>query len=437
MPEAPKRPMWYKGADTASWVTRFTVGDDPIWDIQLLPFDLAASEAHAGGLVTAGILSAQEYKQLSEAFGSLKEDYENGLLSITPEDEDCHTVIERLLVDRLGDVGKKIHTGRSRNDQVLAALRLWLRQNLDVVCELVDGLATKLADLADENTDQFLPGYTHMQRAMPSSVALWALGFAECLCDDLEIVREAQRRMNVSPLGSGAGYGIPHVNLDRDDVASNLGFERVQENVTAVQLSRGKYELGVVHALVQCAATINRLASDIVLFATSEFGFIQLDDSLTTGSSIMQQKKNPDIAELARATLHRISAEMHLLVGIPANLPSGYHRDLQLTKSSVMKSVLMACDLLHAATGLINGLSFRTEKLEEARDPELYATAAALKSVASGSPFRTAYQNASQDTGAWSEEASLKLREAYTTRGAPGRTDSSGVRSRLDQTRKR
>jgi argininosuccinate lyase len=408
-----------------------------MWDMMLLPFDAAASLAHAAGLVTAGILTEDELTRLDAAFTELGDAFENGEIEISIEDEDCHTVIERFLTQKVGDVGKKIHTGRSRNDQVVAALRLWLRFNLNDLAAEVEMLIEQLADMADVNQDQFLPGYTHMQRAMPSTVALWAAGYAEVLIDDLDLILQAKKRINASPLGSGAGYGIPHIDLPRQEVADILGFERLQENVTSVQLSRGKYELEVVHALLQGAATINRLASDIVLYSSSEFGFVQLNDALTTGSSIMPQKKNPDIAELARATMHRLSGEFQVLLGIPANLPSGYHRDLQLTKGAVMKAVLIQKDLLEATRGLLTGLSFQTKNLDKARDPDLFATAAALSEVVGGKPFREAYRDAAENPSKWVEQAKMNLSEAYTTVGTPGNVSTKSIRSRLGQIMKR
>ncbi|MBT4051811.1 MAG: argininosuccinate lyase, partial [Bacteroidetes Order II. Incertae sedis bacterium] len=233
------QPIWFKGTEAASWVTRFTVGDDPVWDTMLLPFDAAASLAHASGLVTAGIITQEELSHLDIAFSELGDAIEKGEIVISVEDEDCHTVIERYLTAKVGDIGKKIHTGRSRNDQVLAALRLWLRHQMEDLSDQMAELVEALADLSDEHPETFLPGYTHTQRAMPSTVALWALGYAECLLDDMEILSEASNRINVSPLGSGAGYGIPYVDLPREEVAAQLGFRGIQENVTAVQMSRG------------------------------------------------------------------------------------------------------------------------------------------------------------------------------------------------------
>ena len=427
-------PIWQKDAHggAADWVTRFTVGDDPHWDMMLMPYDAAASLAHAAGLLRIGVLTPAEFDSLQDALGRLGTAIEQGDVTISVEDEDCHTVIERFLIEETGDAGRKIHTGRSRNDQVLAALRLWMRQHLGDVMEDVADLAEGLADLADANTNTFLPGYTHTQRAMPSSVGAWALGYAECLADDMTILEQARDLNNASPLGAAAGYGVPHLDLDRAGVAADLGFNRVQEQVTAVQLSRGKFELAAVHGLVQTAATINRLASDIVLYCSAEFGFVRLEEELTTGSSIMPQKKNPDIAELARTIVHRIAAEMHVLLTVPANLPSGYHRDLQVTKASVMRSVLMMLDLCQAASGLVSGMTFDSEKLEAARGDELFATAAALQQVKEGTPFREAYRDVASKPDLWKDQANRTLSEVYTTPGNPGSTDSAALRQRLE-----
>jgi len=430
-------PIWQKDAHggAADWVTRFTVGDDPYWDMMLMPFDAAASLAHAAGLQRIGVLSDDEFEELHAAIIALGEAIENGQIGISVEDEDCHTVIERFLIERTGDAGRKIHTGRSRNDQVLAALRLWTRQHVGDVMQGVADVAEALADLADDHRNTFLPGYTHTQRAMPSSVAAWALGYAECLADDLTVLDQARYLNNASPLGAAAGYGVPHLDLDRSGVASDLGFNRVQEQVTAVQLSRGKFEMAIVHGLVQAAATMNRLASDIVLYCSAEFGFIRLEDALTTGSSIMPQKKNPDIAELARTVVHRLAAEMHVLLGVPSNLPSGYHRDLQVTKASLMKSVLLMLDLCQAASGLVSGISFDEERLQAARGAELFATAAALKQVKEGTPFRDAYRDVAGKKETWDQQAGHTLSEVYTTPGNPGQTDSGALRRRIGDLR--
>lgn len=399
-----KGPIWKKeGASAEGWVTRFTVGDDYLWDNLLLPYDLVGSEAHAWGLERIGVLSDVEFRSLADALEVLASDHAAGDLVVTPEDEDCHTVIERRLIEMTGDAGRKIHTGRSRNDQVLAALRLFLRDRLEEVGSATVDLGRRLCHLAQRQPDVFLPGYTHLQRAMPSTVAMWALGYAELLADDVQGLGQARARTNTSPLGSAAGYGVPYLELPRSEVAKRLGFEGIHTHVTSAQLSRGKSESAVVHALAQVASTINRMASDLVLYNTAEFGFVTLPVEFSTGSSIMPQKKNPDVLELARGTYHRVLAELNLLLGLPANLPSGYHRDLQLTKEAVMRAVLKTQDLLQAMNAVLPGVTFNPAATEAADDPALHATAAALKQVKAGKAFRDAYQEVAGNRELWKE----------------------------------
>lgn len=411
-----KSPIWKKsGVRTEDWVTRFTVGDDYLWDQLLLPFDLVASEAHAWGLAEIGVLTQAEFESLATALDSLREEHLQGELTVTPEDEDCHTVIERRLIEITGDAGRKIHTGRSRNDQVLAALRLFLRDRIESVGTRTLEFGSRLCHLAKRHPDTFLPGYTHMQRAMPSSVSLWALGYAELVGDDLEALELARRRVNASPLGSAAGYGVPHLKLPRQAVADRLGFETLQKHATTAQLSRGKIEATVVHAMVQVAGTVNRLASDLVLYNTAEFGFVTLPVEFSTGSSIMPQKKNPDVLELARGTYHRVMAELQLLLTLPANMSSGYHRDLQLTKEAVMRAVLKTEDLLQAINALLPGVTFQAEAARALDAPALHATAAALKKVREGMAFRDAYQQVAADQSLWvaaQEDAAAETRES-------------------------
>ncbi|MEQ9104924.1 MAG: argininosuccinate lyase [Rhodothermales bacterium] len=430
MKDTPNRPIWFKGTGATDWVTRFTVGDDPFWDTLLIPYDLAASRAHARGLVTAGVLTEQEFSALSAEITALEKRTD---LVVQVEDEDCHTLIERLLIEKVGDAGRKIHTGRSRNDQVVAALRLWLMDALDGTARATARVAGHLLDHADAGADQFMPGYTHLQRAMPSSVAVWALGYAENLVDDVRALREATGHVSQGPLGSAAGYGVPFLDLPREATSADLGFARLQEQVAAVQLSRGKLDLHAVHALVQAAMTINRLASDLVLFATAEFGFITLPVEYTTGSSIMPQKRNPDVLELARATLHRITAEMQVLIGVPSNLPSGYHRDLQLTKEAVMRAFLRGKDLLDAMDAMLPEIAFNPDKLEAARTPDLYATASALERVSKGVPFRTAYVESASDKADWERQRQQAAAEQYRHAGAPGQTRTTVLRAELKE----
>ena len=385
--EPPTTPIWHKGTAAADWVTRFTVGEDWRWDTILLPYDLMGTRGHAWGLGEIGVLTEAEVEEIGHQLDALRDEWVAGELAVRPEDEDMHTVIERELTARLGDAGKKIHAGRSRNDQVLVALRLWLRNALADIGQTAADAADALVDHARQHDDLVMPGYTHLQRAMPTTAGLWAAGYAELLADDLVGLAEARDRANVSPWGSAAGYGVPSLDLPRRAVAERLGFRDVQENVTAVQLSRGKMEAAVVHALVQLGLTANRLASDLVLFASSEFGFVTLPAEYTTGSSIMPQKRNPDVLELARATVHRLTAELHLLLTLPANLPGGYHRDLQLTKEALMRAVLATRDLMTAVASVLPGVTWKPEAMRAALSPDLFATAEALQRVDNGTPF--------------------------------------------------
>ncbi len=425
-------PIWHKGDGTAEdWVTRFTVGDDYTWDRQLLPYDVRATRAHAWGLRQIEVLSVEEWDAAQSALDALLDAFEAGEVTVTPEDEDSHTVIERFLTEEAGDVGRKVHTGRSRNDQVLAALRLYLRDALAGIGGQVADLGGALCDLADRHDDVLLPGYTHLQRAMPSTVALWALGYAETLTDDLQALREARRKVNVSPLGSAAGYGVPVLDLPREAVAERLGFRDVQTHATAVQMARGKHELAVAHACTQIGATGNRLASDLVLYTTSEFDFVKLSPEHCTGSSIMPQKQNPDVLELARAYHHRLAAEMQSLATGSSNLPGGYHRDLQLTKGAVMRSLQITSDVLTALREIVEGVTFRRERTEAACTPDLLATYRALRRVDEGVPFRTAYREAAAEDDAGLEPDAVLA--SYRTDGSPGQERPDRVRDRLAQ----
>ncbi len=424
-----KKPIWFKEGAAADWVTRFTVGDDPYWDTLLLSYDLRASRAHARGLATAGVLSEDDFRTLSGAIAELEERDD---LVVEADDEDCHSLIERLLTELVGDVGRRIHTGRSRNDQVLAALRLWMMDALDALTRGLGGVANELLAMADAGHDQFLPGYTHMQRAMPSTVAVWAHGYAENLLSDMRALIHARQQVSASPLGSAAGYGVPYLDMARQQVADELGFDRVQTSVAAVQLSRGKLELHAVHALVQAAMTLNRVASDLVLYASAEYGFVTLPREYTTGSSIMPQKRNPDVLELARAALHRITAEMQVLISVPSNLSSGYHRDLQLTKEAVMRALLRGQDLVSAMQAVLPGVQFNTDRVEAARSADLYATARALDLVRQGVPFRQAYQQTAEDPGAWEDYRTAAASDTYQYDGAPGHTRSAGAALRTE-----
>jgi argininosuccinate lyase len=423
--------LWQKNTKADDWVIRFTVGEDYMWDTLLLPYDIQGTRAHVWAIQQIGLLSPEELIQINSSLDELDAAYQAGNVEVTPDDEDCHTVIEQHLTVTLGETGKKIHAGRSRNDQVLVALRLFLREQLQSIGDLTRQVGLTLCDLGEQNDHLLFPGYTHYQRAMPSTAGLWAMGYAELLVSDLATLKTALNQINISPWGSAAGYGVPYLIMPRSAFAERLGFNGVQQHVTAVQLSRGKFELQVVHALVQIAATLNRLASDLVLFNTAEYGFVELPAEYCTGSSIMPQKRNPDVLELARANYHRLLAEMNLLSTLPSNLPSGYHRDLQLTKEAVMRSTLLAQDLVMAMYHLLPGIRFNEEQIRQACTPELFATAHALEKVEQGIPFRQAYQAAAAELNQIKPPTSEEALAAYRVAGYPGHVQAGAVRALL------
>lgn len=423
--------LWNKGTSAADWVTRFTVGEDYVWDTRLLPYDIEGTRIQARALASIDIITGDECELLLRALDDLAIEVERGDVVVTPEDEDCHTVIERYLTERLGEIGRKIHTGRSRNDQVLIALRIFLREHARIAGKWTARIVESLCAIGDRYDDVLMPGYTHQQRAMPSTPALWALGYAELLADDLSGLRHATSHLNASPAGSAAGYGVPGVALPRDRMGSDAGADRLQLHVTAVQLSRGKLEAQFVHALVQIAATINRLSADLVLYNSAEFGFVTLPAEYCTGSSIMPQKQNPDVLELSRAAYHRIMAEFQVLLTLPANLPSGYHRDLQLTKEAVMRATDRSIDLLQAVAHVLPGVAFDRERLSGSMTPELFATAEALRLVNDGVPFRDAYRRAAESVRSIESPSAEQALAAYFVDGYPGRARPDIIRKRM------
>ncbi len=423
--------LWNKGVSAEDWVTRFTVGEDYVWDTRLLPYDIEGTRIQARALEAIGIITKDENELLQSALDDLAEEAERGDVVVTPQDEDCHTVIERCLTDRLGEIGRKIHTGRSRNDQVLIALRLFLRDQAKQTGIWVGNIIEALCSIGERYDDVLMPGYTHQQRAMPSTPALWAMGYAELLTDDLATLEHAASQINVSPAGSAAGYGVPSLALPRDQMSRHARAERLQLHVTAVQLSRGKLEAQFVHALVQIAATLNRLSADLVLYNSAEFGFVTLPAEYCTGSSIMPQKQNPDVLELSRAAYHRILAEFQMLLTLPANLPSGYHRDLQLTKEAVMRATDRSLDLIQAVAHVLPGVEFDRERLAASMTSELYATAEALRLVEEGVPFRDAYRRAAESVDSIKPPSDEDALGSYFLDGYPGRVRPAIIRNRM------
>jgi argininosuccinate lyase len=430
----PRETLWQKGSRPNEWVIKYTVGDDYVWDTALLPFDVRATRAHIHGLGRIGVVTEEEIRQLDDALDKLLIIWRDGEIGVAFEDEDCHTVIERFLTSEVGPAGAKVHTGRSRNDQVLAALRLYERDTLRSIAHTALDLSEELLHAARRLDSWLMPGYTHTQRAMPTSVGQWYGGFAETILEDVELVIFAANAVNKSPLGSGAGYGIPHIQLDRVGVAESVFEGRLIHNSTAVQLSRGKAEALAVTGAAQVALTMNRLASDLTLFASQDFGFIEFPESVTTGSSIMPHKKNPDVLEIARATFHRVNAELSLLMSVGANLTSGYHRDLQLTKGATMRALGATQDTLDAMSRFVPHVSFNRARLDAAVSAPMLTAGNALKSVLEGQPFRDAYRSNTQAEG---RPGADEILATYKTAGSPGRTVVELLLERVSELRRR
>ena len=383
--------LWDKGAPLDQRVLEYTAGEDHALDERLVAYDVRASIAHAQMLHARGLLDAADLAALCAALEDLAASHARGEWRIALEDEDGQTALERRLAARLGAAGGRIHLGRSRNDQVLAALRLYLRDALEALAAGTLAAADALTALGAREADTPLPGYTHMQQAMPSSVALWAGGFAAELRDDAEGLRAARRRIDRNPLGSAAGYGTPGLPVDRADTAARLGFATVHAPVTAVQLSRGKGEAQLLLEICLLMQDLGRLAADVLLYATQEFGFVTLAEAFTTGSSIMPQKRNPDVYELIRARSASAQACLLEALAVCAKLPSGYQRDLQLLKFPLFRGIDLASATLAIVPPAVASLEFRREAIR--LDPAIHAAEEANRLVVSeGIPFRTAYQ---------------------------------------------
>lgn len=380
--------LWQTSGSVDSFAQTFTVGDDPVLDARFLPYEVKGSLAHALGLVKIGLLTSAEYDSVKVALDKLLAN--SSSFVIKPEQEDIHTAVEQYLTSVVGDAGKKIHTGRSRNDQVQTNIRLYLKEQLSVLHGLVCDAALEWANFASKYEGALMPGYTHLQRAMPTTVAHWAASHAEGLLESLGALESAYNEVDQCPLGSAAGFGVP-LPLDREYVASLLGFSRVQRNTLRVQTSRPRIDAAVVSALALLARDIGVLAADLSLFATAEFGFVKLGEDFTTGSSIMPQKRNPDVVELMRAKACLFPGWLAQILAV-GSLPSGYHRDYQITKGPLLAAVDTALALVEGARRLPGALTVDVSRCRSFVTRELTATQKALTAVASGVPFRDAYR---------------------------------------------
>ncbi len=392
----------------ASGVMAYLAGEDVLLDQALFLYDIQGTAAHVLGLAQIDIISDEELKQFTQALHDLAELYKNHEFSLDSRFEDGHSAIEFYLTEQLGDLGKKAHTGRSRNDQVLTCLRLYMQDQLQTVKHQTTDIIQVLLQLAEQHQTTLMPGYTHLQRAMPNTVAVWLLGLAESLLDDTEHLNGLMKLMDSSPLGTAAGFGVP-LPLAREAVATAMGFSRVQINPVAAQNSRGKYELMCLHALSYLLLDVRRFAWDLSLFMTSEFDFIQMGASHTTGSSIMPNKNNPDVVELIRASLSVVDGAVQQIQTL-LSLPSGYQRDLQLSKGPLLKGMTMTQNTLALIPDLLQALTFKKDQMHEAITPEMMATDQALANVQQGESFRDAYLAAKDSSSEITAEDSIKQR---------------------------
>ncbi len=388
--------LWQKNKDSLQEVTRFTVGKDREMDLHLASFDVLGSVAHIQMLETIGLLTKDELKTLTTELKKIYQQIKKGDFTIEEDVEDIHSQVELLLTKKLGEVGKKIHSGRSRNDQVLLDVKLFLRSEIQQLTKDVETLFNLLIAKSEEHKDKLLPGYTHLQLAMPSSFGLWFGAYAESLVDDMITLEAAYRVVNKNPLGSAAGFGSSFP-LNRTLTTQLLGFDDLNYNVVYAQMGRGKAERIVAQAMGNIAATLAKLSMDACLYLNQNFAFITFPDELTTGSSIMPHKKNPDVFELIRAKCNMLQALPNELILLTTNLPSGYHRDLQLLKEKLFPAFETLKDCLQMTTLMLSNIQVKENILDDEKYKFLFSVEEVNKLVISGVPFRDAYKKVGQD----------------------------------------
>jgi len=405
--------LWDKGTSVNELIENFTVGKDRELDLYLAKFDVLGSIAHAKMLQSINLLTKNELAELQTELTAIYRIVENGDFRIEEGVEDVHSQVELMLTRKLGDTGKKIHSGRSRNDQVLLDLKLFTRSEIqklvEAVCELFDKLLTK----AITNRDYLMPGYTHLQVAMPSSFGLWFSAYAESLVDDLVLLQAAWKITNQNPLGSAAGYGSSFP-LDRQMTTNLLGFDSMNYNVIYAQMGRGKMEKTVAFALSSIAATISKFAFDVCLFMSQNFGFVSLPDELTTGSSIMPHKKNPDVFELVRSHCNKIQAIPYQISLMTNNLPSGYFRDLQILKEVFLPSFQELLDCISIAGFAIDQMTVNTNLLADVRYKYVFSVEDVNKLVMQGVPFRDAYKQVGNQINSGTYEPSREIHHTHS-----------------------
>ncbi|HBV13904.1 argininosuccinate lyase [Chryseobacterium carnipullorum] len=389
--------IWQKdNLATNILVNKFTVGKDLDFDERLAKYDVKGSMAHCQMLAETGIISAEESKQMLSVLADILKDIENGNFEIDKEAEDIHSQVESILIEKLGDTGKKIHTARSRNDQVLLDIKLYLLDEIREITALTDEFFQILIKLADQHKSKLLPGYTHLQIAMPSSFGLWFGAYAEALLDDVELLFSVKNIINKNPLGSAAGYGSSFP-IDRESTTYNLGFQSMNYNSVYAQMTRGKSEKMLSMAMATLAGTLGKFAYDVCLYLSQNFDFISFPKEFTTGSSIMPHKKNPDIFELVRARCNRIQSLPNELILLTNNLPSGYHRDVQLTKEILFPAIDSLKECLEILSYTLPNIQVKDGILEDEKYKYLFSVEKINQEVKKGSSFRDAYVKVGQE----------------------------------------
>lgn len=421
--------LWDKGFSTDKKIDIFTVGSDRELDLVIAKYDVIASKAHAKMLAKIGLISREEANQLTAALDTIGADIQKGNFTIEDSFEDVHSKIEFLLTEKLGDTGKRIHTARSRNDQVLVAVNLYLKDELAQIKHNTKELFDVLINLADQYKHVLLPGYTHLQIAMPSSFGLWFSAYAESLIDDMYFVEAAYKTVDQNPLGSAAGYGSSFP-IDRDFTTAELQFKDLKYNVVAAQMSRGKSEKSTAFALSTVAGTLSKFAMDICLYMSQNFEFITFPNELTTGSSIMPHKKNPDVFELIRGKCNKIQGVPNQLALLTTNLPSGYHRDLQLTKEIIVPAIQELKSCLEMMSFSVKNIIVNESILEDSKYDYLFSVDTLNDLVLNGMPFRDAYKHMGQaiEKGDYKPKKDIK----HTHKGSLGNLSLDEIKAKME-----
>ncbi|HEY4652220.1 MAG TPA: argininosuccinate lyase [Pontibacter sp.] len=422
--------LWQKDIQVQAEIERFTVGNDRELDLELAPFDILGSLAHTRMLAQVGLLEQEDLAAVQRELKQLYREVAQGNFVIEEGVEDVHSQVELLLTKRIGEAGKKIHSGRSRNDQVLVDLKLYMRHQLRQVVKATETLFHTLQQLSEQHKDKLLPGYTHLQVAMPSSFGLWFGAYAESLIDDLLVVQAAYRISNKNPLGSAAGYGSSFP-LNRQLTTDLLGFESLNYNVVYAQMGRGKTERVVATALATIAATIGRMAMDLCLYMSQNFAFVSLPDELTTGSSIMPHKKNPDVFELIRGKCNKLQGLPNEIALQTANLPSGYHRDMQLLKESLFPAFGTLLDCLQMANYMLPKLIVKDNIMQDEKYKYAFSVEVVNNEVLQGVPFRDAYKKVGADIANGTFEAPTQVN--HTHEGSIGNLCTEQIAAQMQQ----